>query len=317
MTITLTPPSQFAADVLAGLKPSHANGKSLSPKYFYDKFGSRLFDKICALPEYYVTRTELGILSDNAREIASCMGSKVDLIEFGAGSLTKVRLILDAFLPRDLPRRLLPIDISGDHLMNAVRRLRPDYPGIVVEPLIADYMTLSTLPLHSGRPVGFFPGSTIGNLEIDDAARFLRRTARLLQGGGLLIGVDLVKPPDILHAAYNDQAGITAEFNLNLLRRINRELDANFDLNAFTHYALYDPAQRRVEMHLISRTAQNVQVLGQSVDFEEGEAIHTENSHKFTITGFQALASEAGFIPKKVWTDQENLFSVHWLQAPH
>ncbi|WP_420992530.1 L-histidine N(alpha)-methyltransferase [Cupriavidus sp. 30B13] len=307
--------ASFARDVLAGLA---GTPRSIAPKYFYDAAGSALFDRICELPEYYPTRTELGILAANAREIAAQIGPRADLIEFGAGSLTKVRRLLDAFAPAALPRRFLPIDISGTHLREAAQRLRADYPALAVHPVVADYMAPFALPPAPGapaRPVGFFPGSTIGNFSPDEAMRFLRLAARLLAGGGLLVGVDLVKAPATLHAAYNDSQGVTAAFNLNLLTRINRELDGDFDLDGFAHYALYEPVRRRIEMHLVSRRAQTVTVGGRPHRFEEGETIHTENSHKFTVGGFRALAAAAGFRPGKVWTDERRLFSVHWLEA--
>lgn len=246
----------FASDVLAGLAPIHPQSKRIAPKYFYDAYGSALFDRICQLPEYYPTRTELRILSTHASEIASLLGSGVDIIEFGAGSLTKIRLLLNAFASDARPRRFIPIDISGEHLLHAVSALKAEFPDLAVEPVVADYMAIRSLPSPLYRPVGFFPGSTIGNLEIDEARQFLGHAATLLRGGGLLVGVDLVKPPALLHAAYNDREGITAEFNLNLLRRINRELDGNFDLKQFSHYAFYHPARHRIEMHLVSQAAQ-------------------------------------------------------------
>ncbi|WP_454727577.1 MULTISPECIES: L-histidine N(alpha)-methyltransferase [Cupriavidus] len=308
----------FARDVLAGLA---GTPRSIPPKYFYDAAGSTLFDRICELPEYYPTRTELAILAGHAREIAAHIGPRADLIEFGAGSLTKVRRLLDAFAPADLPRRFLPLDISGAHLHEAARRLRADYPALAVQPVVADYMAPFALPDAPGasgaraRPVGFFPGSTIGNFSPAEALRFLRLAARLLAGGGLLVGVDLVKAPATLHAAYNDSQGVTAAFNLNLLSRINRETGADFDLGGFAHYAFYEPVRRRIEMHLVSRRAQTVTVAGRPHRFAEGDTIHTENSHKFTIEGFRALAAEAGFRPGTVWTDERRLFSVHWLAA--
>ncbi|WP_153102358.1 L-histidine N(alpha)-methyltransferase [Paraburkholderia hayleyella] len=316
------PDGAFAAEVLAGLA---ATPRHIAPKYFYDARGSALFDRICALPEYYPTRTELGILAQHgaamAEQIAQ-VGPDVELVEFGAGSMTKVRLLLDAFASGSAPRRYLPVDISTAHLTAAAQQLRADYPGLEVEPVAADYMAPLTLPPvwskngQNGRRVGFFPGSTIGNFSPIEAHAFLRHAATWLNGGGLLVGVDLVKAPAILHAAYNDAEGVTAQFNLNLLQRINDELGANFDLTQFAHYAFYQPLLRRVEMHLLSCCAQTVEIAGHTFAFAEGDTLHTENSCKFTVQGFQAMAATAGFQPGPVWTDEARLFSVHWLVAP-
>lgn len=306
----------FARDVLAGLA---ATPRTLPPKYFYDAAGSALFDRICTLPEYYPTRTERRILAERAPEIARHMGPHADLIEFGAGSLTKVRILLDAFSAAAAPRRYLPVDISAGHLQAAAGRLRADYPGLVVQAVVADYTLALILPEDgavAGKRVGFFPGSSIGNFLPDEALAFLQLAARLLRGGGLLVGVDLVKEPARLHAAYNDAQGVTAAFNLNLLRRINLELGGDFDLDGFAHHACYDPVRRRIEMHLISRRTQRVRIGEETFLFNEGDSIHTENSHKYTVDGFRALAMKAGFRPGPAWTDEERLFSVHWLEAP-
>ena len=304
--------SEFGREMQAGLA---RRPRSISPKYFYDAAGSQLFDRICELPEYYPTRTELRILGECADEIAAQVGPGAEIVEFGAGSLTKVRLLLDAL---ETPRRYLPIDISGEHLAAAAERLRADYPQLAVQPIAADYTMPLVLPAPlagAGKRVGFFPGSTIGNFEPDEALAFLQLAARMLRGGGLLIGVDLVKDPARLHAAYNDAQGVTAAFNLNLLRRANAELDANFDLEGFAHAAFYNAPKQRIEMHLVSRRDQIVSLNGERFAFEEGETIHTEYSHKFTVEGLRALAVKAGFRPGAVWTDPERLFSVHWLGA--
>lgn len=304
----------FAHDLAAGLsrKPYR-----LSPKYFYDAAGSALFDRICALPEYYLTRTETGILARHAADMAAHIGPNVDLIEFGAGSMTKVRLLLDAFASGERPARYLPVDISGEHLRSAARSLSADYPNVAVEPVIGDYTSLASWPdASSRRRVGFFPGSTLGNFESDEALAFLRSAAGLLRGGGLLIGVDLVKDPAVLHAAYNDQAGVTAAFNLNLLARANRELGADFDLSGFAHYAFYQPSARRIEMHLVSTRDQAITFGGQRFVFNEGDSIHTEHSHKYSVPALRQLALSAGFVPRTVWLDADRLFSVHWLEAP-
>lgn len=306
-------PSEFERELHAGLSRPV---RSISPKFFYDVAGSQLFDRICELPEYYPTRTELQILTAHASEIARRVGGRAEVVEFGAGSLTKVRLLLDAL---EAPRRYLPIDISGEHLEAAAERLRADYPGLVVQPIVADYtmpLVLSAPGDDAGGRMGFFPGSTLGNFSPPEALSFLQSAARLLRGGGLLLGVDLVKDPALLHAAYNDSQGVTAAFNLNLLRRANAELDTDFDLDGFTHAAFYNAPLQRIEMHLVSRRAQTVTLRGERFSFAEGETIHTENSHKFTVDGLREIAVKAGFTPAAVWTDPDRLFSVHWLRAP-
>lgn len=304
--------AEFSRALLAGLG---AAPKRVPCKYFYDARGSELFDRICVLPEYYITRTECDLLARRAGEFAAHIGPDAELVEFGAGSGRKVRLLLDALVR---PRAWLPIDISGAYLARVAAQLDDDYPDVMVRPVTADFSQPFVLPdLTPGarRRVGFFPGSTIGNFAPEAAVRFLGRAARLLKGGGLLVGVDLVKEPALLHAAYNDAAGVTAAFNKNLLARANRELDADFDLSRFHHYAPYNPALGRVEMYLVSAARQRVRVGGQAVAFAEGEAVHTENSHKHTVEGFHALAARAGFTPRAVWRDPEALFSLHWLEA--
>ncbi len=289
--------------------------RSISPKYFYDVAGSRLFDRICELPEYYPTRTELQILSERAGEIAAQIGPRAEIVEFGAGSLTKVRLLLGALTS---PRRYLPIDISGEHLAGATERLQADYPQLAVQPIVADYTRPFGLPPKAegtGMRIGFFPGSTLGNFSPEEALAFLQLAARQLRGGGLLLGVDLVKSPALLHVAYNDAQGVTAEFNLNLLRRANAQLGCDFDLAGFEHGAFYNAPLQRIEMHLVSRRTQQVQLAGECFSFDEGEALHTENSYKYTIDGLRALAVRAGFGIGPVWTDPQRLFSVHWLPA--
>jgi dimethylhistidine N-methyltransferase len=255
-----TADSQFGRDVLAGLRQS---ARRVPPKYFYDVAGSALFDRICELPEYYPTRTEIQILRENAKAIAAAVGPNAEVVEFGAGSLTKIRLLFDAFPAAEAPRRYVPVDISGEHLHAAALGLRAEYPTLQIQPVVADYTMPLILPkvgAESGKRVGFFPGSSLGNFQPDEALEFLRMVARLLQGGGLLIGVDLVKEPSVLHAAYNDSQGVTGAFNLNLLRRMNVELAADFDVEGFSHYAFYHAALQRVEMHLVSRRRQTVQI---------------------------------------------------------
>jgi dimethylhistidine N-methyltransferase len=306
--------NDFAHDLLRALA---VRPRSASPKWFYDQEGSRLFDAICGLPEYYPTRTELSILRERAGEIAQLAGPRAEIVEFGAGSLRKVRLLLDAF---DAPARYLPIDISAEHLVHSAVELRRDYPGLDVQPLAADYTQRLLLPAplrNAGQRIGFFPGSTIGNFTPDEALHFLQVAAQVLRGGALLLGADLVKDPAVLHAAYNDAQGVTAAFNLNLLARANRELGADFDTARFAHYAFYNAPLSRIEMHLVSRAKQQVNLCGRSFEFAEGEALHTENSHKFTVDSLRDLASRAGFTPGAVWTDPDRLFSVHWLHAPN
>jgi dimethylhistidine N-methyltransferase len=300
---------EFARDLVSGLR---ARPRTVAPKYFYDHAGSMLFERICELPEYYPTRTEIGILQDRAADIAAHLGPDVELIEFGAGASRKVRLLLDALVA---PRRYVPVDISADHVFAAAEGLRRAYPDVAVFPIGADFTQRLELPPAVGSRVGFFPGSSIGNFDPDEARRLLARFARWLEGGGLLIGVDLVKDPALLHAAYNDAQGVTAAFNLNLLARANRELGADFDLDRFAHHALYQPQASRIEMHLVSRCAQRVTVCGESFDFVEGESIHTENSYKYTVEGFQQLAVEAGFTPRAVWTDAQRWFALFWLEG--
>jgi L-histidine Nalpha-methyltransferase len=302
--------SEFASALLEGLC---ASPKHVPCKYFYDDAGSALFDRICDLPEYYPTRTEMKLLQDRAPEIARFMGSDIELVEFGAGSLQKVGILLAAL---DRPRAYLPIDISGDYLRAMAAKLTKAHPHVAVRPVVADFTRpFQLVPSGAARRVGFFPGSTIGNLDRREALVFLRRAASLLKGGGLLIGVDLVKDPAILHAAYNDSAGVTEAFNKNILARANRDLDADFDLDSFAHYAFYNPALQRIEMHLMSLRRQCAHIDDEAIAFAEGETIHTENSHKYTVEGFRTLASEAGFNPRAVWCDADGLFSLHWLEA--
>jgi dimethylhistidine N-methyltransferase len=247
--------------------------------------------------------------------MAALAGPGAEIVEFGAGSLHKVRLLLQAF---DAPARYVPIDISGEHLRDSAAVLRGAFAGLDVRPVVADYTQPLQLPAAAGRGqrIGFFPGSTLGNFTPDEALAFLRHAADLLRGGALLLGADLVKDPHVLHAAYNDAQGVTAAFNLNLLARANRELGANFALPKFAHYAFYNAPLQRIEMHLLSRARQAVSVAGERFAFEEGETLHTENSYKFTLDGLRELAQRAGFRTGPVWTDPDRLFSVHWLHAP-
>jgi dimethylhistidine N-methyltransferase len=305
------PHHRFRADVLAGL--SHPR-KRLPPKYFYDAAGSRLFDRITELPEYYPTRTEIGILRAHAAAMAARCGPRCLLVEFGAGSVTKVRLLLDRF---DRPAGYVPMDVSGEHLRSAAAELASDYPALEVMPVVADFTTAFTLPdLPASRQVVFFPGSTIGNFDPPRADALLRRVARLVgHGGGLLLGVDLRKEVAVLERAYNDAAGVTAAFNRNLLVRVNRELGADFDPTAFRHVAFYNRARSRIEMHLVSVAEQRVRIGPRSFDFRAGESIHTENSYKYDIPELAARAARCGLRLDEAWTDAHNYFAALYLTA--
>ncbi|MCP5411904.1 MAG: L-histidine N(alpha)-methyltransferase [Alphaproteobacteria bacterium] len=305
------PEEDFAASLIAGLS---RQPKQLACKFFYDAEGSHLFDAICAMPEYYQTRTELALLVRHAGEIARLIGPDIEIVEFGAGALTKIRILLDAL---ERPAAYSPLDISGDYLGQVVRALAGDYPALTLRPIVADFTQPLAIPALAGAPrrAGFFPGSTIGNFRPDAAAALLRRMRATLNGGGLLIGVDLVKDPRRLHAAYNDSAGITEAFNKNLLVRANRDLGADFEPDGFAHYAPYNSAAHRIEMYLVSLKRQSVHVAGRRFDFAPGEPVHTEDSHKYTIEAFRELAAHAGFRPRAVWTDPERLFSLHWLES--
>jgi len=301
--------SAMAQDVVDGLS---RQPKQLSPKYFYDAAGSELFEQITRLPEYYPTRTELGILRKQASEIAGKAPSGAALVEFGAGATTKARLLLN----QQAFSAYVPVDISADFLASQASVLRRDFPRLQVHPVAADFTASFTLPevVRTLPKVGFFPGSTIGNFEPHEACAFLRRARGLLgPNAQMIVGVDLEKDERVLHAAYNDAAGVTACFNLNLLVRINRELGGNFDLGAFTHRAIYNHERHRIEMHLISVKAQTVRLLGRNVSFRHGESIHTENSYKYSVERLTALVRGAGWRVLKSWTDDEMMFSVHTL----
>jgi len=303
--------SALARDVVDGLSQ---HPKRLPPKYFYDAAGSELFEQITLVPEYYPTRTELGILRERGSAIAAFVPNGAALVEFGAGATTKVRLLLNecAFAA------YVPVDISGDFLKAQADALRRDFPGLAVLPVTADFTAPFALPeAIAGKPkIGFFPGSTIGNFEPHEACAFLRTARDILgQNAGMIVGVDLEKDDRVLYEAYNDKAGVTARFNLNLLNRINRELGGNFDHSAFKHRAIYNRERHRIEMHLISRKAQTVRVLGRSFSFRTGETIHTENSYKYSLERFNALARGSGWTPRACWTDSAGMFSVHALVA--
>ncbi len=304
------PDNGFLADVLVGLSRPR---KSLPCKYFYDREGSALFDAICTLDEYYPTRTETALLHDRAADVAALAGPGATLVELGSGSSVKVRILLDAL---DDPAMYVPVDISREHLVAAAARLAGDYPAVTVVPVAADYVRGFALPrgVRPDRMVVFFPGSTIGNFRPAEALTFLRGLGqRLGAGTRLLIGVDLRKDRRILEAAYNDAAGVTAAFNMNLLARINRELSGTFDLTRFAHRAHYDAVRGRIEMHLKSLVPQTVRVAGRPFRFAAGETIHTENSYKYSVGGFRRLAARAGWAAEHGWTDADGLFSLHWM----
>ena len=306
--------SVFLADTLAGLS---GDPKRLPCKYFYDRRGSQLFDAICEQPEYYLTRLELEIMQRYAKDMADALDSHVMLIEFGSGSSTKTHLLLEHL---HLPATYVPVDISGEHLAITVRQLRSDYPDIEILPVCADFTRDISLP-KSRQPLShraaYFPGSTIGNLQPPAAQELLEGIAKICgRGGGLLIGIDLQKDIDTIEAAYNDAAGVTAKFNLNMLGRINRDLGGEFDIDSFQHRARYDEIHHRVDIRLVSQRDQAVDVDGQTFQFEEGETIHTEFSHKYTIDTFADLANEAGFVLRASWTDSAEYFAVLHLIIP-
>lgn len=305
--------AEFARDVIAGLT---ADQKWISSKYFYDAHGSALFDAITELDEYYPTRTEVSIVEASASSMAECIGRDAVVVEYGSGSSTKIRLLLDAI---ETPAAYVPIDVSREHLLRSAASIAADYPGLRVEPLVGDFTQPVTLPdsvPHGARRIAYFPGSTIGNFLPGDARALLAGIAELIgKDGGLLIGVDLEKPLPVLEAAYNDALGVTADFNLNVLHRMNTELGADINVDAFKHCAFYNETDRRIEMHLVSSIAQEICVAGTPFHFEAGETIHTENSHKYTPERFDALARLAGLKLVETWTDPQGWFGVFYLEA--
>jgi dimethylhistidine N-methyltransferase len=299
-------------DVLSGLR---STPKRLSSTFLYDERGSHLFDLICELPEYYVTRTETHILSRSAREIATCIGERALLVELGSGASTKTRLLLE-----QLPglAAYVPVDISRTHLLAAARRTSDAYPLLEVLPVCADFTQAFTLPRPRGTPrrvVVFFPGSTIGNFDTREAIELLRTMRRIAgDGGGLLIGYDLVKEPAILERAYDDAAGVTAAFNLNVLQHLNRELGSDFDLSQYRHEAVWVVDHSRIEMHLVSLRDQTVTIAGEGIQFATGEHLVTEHCHKYTAQSFAAQAKEAGWKAVRTWQDERAYFNVQYLQ---
>lgn len=284
----------------------------IPPKFFYDRRGSALFEAITETPEYYITRTELALLERYGDEMAALLGRACLLVELGSGSSRKIRLLLNALQPA----AYVPVDISRDFLLESARRLAIDYPAIEVHATCADFSHRLELPAKNLHRAVFFPGSSIGNFEPHQATALLSYMAHLLgRDGHLLIGVDLQKDHELLNRAYNDSEGITAAFNLNLLLHINRKLGSDFDINGYAHHAFYNASAGRVEMHLRSRMEQQVRLGRHRFDFRQGDAIHTENSYKYTLDGFRQMAARAGLKTVKVWTDRDRLFSLHCLRS--
>lgn len=308
------PANDFRADVIAGLSQSPS---TLSPKYFYDAHGSHLFDLICETKEYYVTRTELALLEQIGPELRARIGANAHVVEYGAGSVVKIRLLMDAL---EKPASYVAIDISRDHLVSATKALAKDYANVEIGAICADFTTPFHLPESlasaEGVVLGFLPGSTIGNFVPDAAVEVLSSIHdHIGVGGQLLIGIDLIKDVVRLEVAYADAAGYTAAFNLNVLRRMKTELDASLSISDFRHVAKFNHEKARIEMHLEAVRPTEICLDGQTFVFAAGETIHTENSHKYTVESFQALALRAGFVPEAVWTDADNLFSLHLLKA--
>jgi dimethylhistidine N-methyltransferase len=306
--------ASFLEDVLAGLASSP---KTLPPKYFYDERGSHLFDRICELPEYYPTRTELAMLKASGSEIAARVGPDAAVVEYGSGSGRKTAVLVESVRPL----AYVAIDIADQQLRQAVSSLAAAFPQVRMIAVCADYTQQLDLPSLDGHAVRrrlvFFPGSTIGNFSVAEARTFLVNARAVAgRGGAMLVGVDLKKDPAVLHAAYNDAQGVTAAFNLNVLRRINEELGGDFELEAFEHRAFYNAAAGRIEMHLLSTRRQAVRIGSRTFTFEPGETIHTENSYKYSVEEFQSLAQAAAFDAEHCWVDPDRLFSIHYLTVP-
>jgi len=306
--------SAALTEILAGLRLPE---KMISPKYLYDERGSQLFDEITHLPEYYPTETELGITMDNMPEICDLIGKRASLIEYGSGSSRKTRALLDSLQQQAV---YVPVDITEDHLLLSAEKIRSEHPGLEVLPVVADFTRPFDLPdptIMPLRNIVYFPGSTIGNFTNDVAQELLRFMYQEAgTGGALLIGVDLQKDPAIIERAYNDSAGVTAQFNLNMLTHLNREIGFDFDVSAFTHSAHYDTDEGRMEIRLISEKSQVVTIGDEHIEFDDGESILTEYSHKYTLEGFAKMAELAGFAVRKVWTDADELFSVQYCVRP-
>jgi len=310
---SVVPADSFREDVIEGLSRSR---KALPPKYFYDARGSKLFEAICRLPEYYPTRAEISLTRRHVADIARFAGRGCELIEYGSGASVKIRLLL----ARIRPVVYVPMDISESALKAAAGRLARTFPWLNISAVVGDFSRPLKIPAFGGRGKGrrvvYFPGSTIGNLTPEEAQGFLRMTrGQVGARGAMLVGVDLKKDANALHAAYNDSKGVTAAFNLNLLRRINNELGGDFDLARFSHYAFYNTTLGRIEMHLVSLARQVVRIGNYRFEFDVGESIHTENSCKYSVEEFSAMALEAGFVTDKVWTDRKERFALFGLTA--
>lgn len=306
-------PQRFLDEVLDGLQKTP---KELPPKYFYDECGSQLYERICTLDEYYIPRTESSIMNSHIQEMVESMGPNVLLVEYGCGNCKKTRILLDN-MP-DLAA-YVPIDISREQLMHVTEQLGLIYPELEILPVWTDYTSPFDLPfpeLPIDRIVVYFPGSSIGNFDRASARNFLRHVAGICGPGGvLLIGIDLKKDPAILHSAYNDREGITAAFNLNLLERINHELNGDFQSEYFQHHAFYNQEEGRVEMHLVSLRDQIVHLDNLSIPFRKNESIWTESSYKYRLDEFEQMAAAGGFLVEKVWTDEQQWFGVLYLVA--
>ncbi|MBX5459871.1 MAG: L-histidine N(alpha)-methyltransferase [Steroidobacteraceae bacterium] len=303
----------LVANVLAGLRETP---KRIAPVYFYDAVGSALFDRICELPEYYLTRTETQILRDDGADMADQIGENVLLVEFGSGSSIKTRLLLDRLRT---VAAYVPVDISRSHLLAAAQRIASAYPHVEVLPVCADFTKPFTVPTPRRAPtriVVFFPGSTIGNFDPQDAVNLLRLMRDIAgPAGGLLLGADLVKDAAIMVRAYDDAAGVTAAFNRNVLQRFNNELDADFDVTSFRHRAVWNAAASRIEMHLLSTRRQRVTLAGESIELDEGECIVTEHCHKYTLAAIREQARHAGWAARQHWLDANQYFSLTYLEA--
>ena len=307
------PADDFRQAALAGLT---AAPKRLPSRFIYDARGSRLFEAILEVADYYIPRVEMALLRDHGAAIAAAAGPRAYLVDYGSGSGRKARLLRDAL---EQPAVYAPIDISREHLLSAAEALAADYPALEVHAICADFLRPFTLPAPRvasvGRRIGFFPGSTVGNMTPEQRTQFLAAARTMLAGGGFIVGIDLKKDPARLRAAYNDAAGASAAFNTNILVRANRELGADFDLASFRHRAEYDAAHGRMEIGIESLRAQTVRIGDAALAFAAGEVIITQYAYKFTTEEFEAVAKAAGFAPRRVWVDPDRLFAVHFLAA--
>jgi dimethylhistidine N-methyltransferase len=302
--------NEFLNHTLKGLSQKN---KKLNPKWLYDHEGSKIFEQITKLDEYYVTRTEIDILRNNQKEISDCIGEEATIIEPGAGASEKIKILLKSLKK---PKLYVPSDISKTYIEDVAKKLQKTLPEIDIEPLVFDFQSNEKIPDHINRQKNlttFFPGSTIGNFDPQDAIQFLKRVKSQFCSSKMIIGVDLVKNKKTLEKAYNDELGVTSKFNKNILKRMNKELDANFDLDSFRHNAFFNEEKSRIEMHLVSRKKQNVSIGKTSFLFQENEYVHTESSYKYSLDSFNKLASEAGWSVVKVWMDRNKFFSVQYL----